>query len=97
MELLPPLGSQDEGFRRAFEFRASNSADGTDFVVLGSPPADMVWPPDTLWSGGPRDDNGYRHVRVAKTDGQPFAFQEVKANSLYLCTSSDPQLFKEDD
>ncbi|GAQ86749.1 hypothetical protein KFL_003090060 [Klebsormidium nitens] len=78
LEFLPPLGSQDERFRRAFEFRASNSADGTDAVVLGSQPADMVCPPDTLWSCGPRDDNGYRYVRVAKTDGQPFAFQELR-------------------
>lgn len=79
LEFLPPLGSPDERFRRAFEFRASNSADGTDAVVVGSQPADMVCPPDTLWSCGPRDANGYRYVRVAKTDGQPFAFQEVRA------------------
>jgi hypothetical protein len=77
LEFLPPLGSQDEAYRRAFEFRASNSADGADFVVLGSQPADMVFPPDTLWSCGPGNGNGYRYVRVVKTDGQPFVFQEV--------------------
>lgn len=82
LEFLPPLGSQDETYRRAFEFRASNSENGADFVVLGSQPADMVFPPDTLWSCGPRNGNGYRYVRVVKTDGQPFVFQEVSGGFL---------------